>query len=147
MEARGQSLRSALPHSAPLQPQVHPVLSSWPEEEVEGAGGKVLSQDHARLGTVQLGPVSPQHRFTTACSSSGPHGRTHGHPHYRGAALLHTFLNFWLIPFLPLTTVLHIDLKQYHVTRRVRRSLFNSSHVLINQGESLSLKEMALTPL
>ena len=77
----------------------------------------MLSQDHAGLGTVQLGPVSPQHRFTTACSSSGPRGRTHGHPHYRGAALLHTFLNFWLIPFLPLTTVLHIDLKQYHVTR------------------------------
>lgn len=46
-EARGQSLRSARPHSAPLQPHVHPFFSSWPEEEVEAAGSEVLSQDHA----------------------------------------------------------------------------------------------------
>lgn len=71
----------------------------------------MLSQDHAELGTLQLEPVPPQHGLTTAYSSSGPHGRTHGHPHCRAAALLHTFLNFWLIPFLPLTTALHTDLK------------------------------------
>ena len=60
---------------------IHPLTSSWPEEEAE-----CLLQDPAKLGTPQLGPQP-------AASSR----RTHEGSHCRGAAPLRAFSQAWPI--------------------------------------------------
>lgn len=75
---------------------------------------KCFPQDHAELGTPQLQPLSPQHGHMPACSH-----REHppaGHKNARTAEGLSLCTPSYtpgplLIPFLPLTTVLHINLK------------------------------------